>query len=170
MGVRRFDVCRENNYLRFRRLTTTVLGCLPFIIFGSKIFNFFAPLPSGSQFFPYLFKADLAENVSPILTTIVVTLLLVFLLIIVELFLESKKPFTNIGHYLLGVVYLGVPFALLISISYWHGNYAPLRVMGLLLLTWTNDTMAYVVGSKIGKTPFFARISPIKPGKVLLAV
>ncbi|MEO0775984.1 MAG: phosphatidate cytidylyltransferase, partial [Bacteroidota bacterium] len=35
-------------------------------------------------------------------------------------------------------------------------------VFGLLLLTWSNDTAAYLVGSRIGKTPLFPRISPKK--------
>lgn len=153
---------RENNHLLFRKITGTLLGLLPFLVFGSKIFTLFLRMPSGAHFSPYLFVADLSDNISPILMSVILLLLLVFLLFIVELFLHSDKPFTNIGHYLVGVVYLGVPFSLLISISYWHDNYAPFRVFGLLFLTWTNDTMAYVVGSKIGKTPFFSRISPNK--------
>jgi phosphatidate cytidylyltransferase len=153
---------REKNHLLFRRITATLLGSLPFLIFGSKIFQLFSPLPGNSQFQPYLFVADLSDNLSPILISMTLILLSVFVLLIIELFLQSEQPFSNIGNYLLGVAYLGIPFSLLISISYWHGNYAPLRVFGLLFLTWTNDTMAYLIGSKIGKTPFFARISPKK--------
>ncbi|MDX2281373.1 MAG: phosphatidate cytidylyltransferase [Saprospiraceae bacterium] len=153
---------REKNHLLFRRITATLLGSLPFLIFGSKIFQLFSPLPGNSQFQPYLFVADLSDNLSPILISMTLILLSVFVLLIIELFLLSEQPFSNIGNYLLGVAYLGIPFSLLISISYWHGNYAPLRVFGLLFLTWTNDTMAYLIGSKIGKTPFFARISPKK--------
>jgi len=153
---------RDEDSFLFRRITGTIIGCLPFLVFGSKIFKLFLPMASGARFSPYLFVAELSDNVSPILMSVILLLLLVFLLFIVELFLESEQPFTNLGHYLLGVVYIGVPFALLISISYWHDNYAPLRVFGLLFLTWTNDTMAYFVGSLIGKTPFFSRISPKK--------
>lgn len=152
----------EGNHLRLRKVLGTGLGVLPFLVFGSKLFNLFLPLPRGTQFNPYFFVADMADSVNPILLAIILLMLLVFLLFILELFLHSDRPFVNIGHYLLGVVYVGVPFALLISISYWHDNYAPMRVFGLLLLTWTNDTMAYFVGSKIGKHPFFSRISPKK--------
>ncbi len=152
----------ENSYLRWRKVMGTILGALPFLVYGSKLFNLFLPVPAGAQFHPYLFVAEISDNVSPILMAIILLLLFVFLLFTLELFLKSDQPFTNIGHYLLGVVYVGVPFALLITISYWHDNYAPLRVFGLLLLTWTNDTMAYLIGSRIGKTPFFSRISPKK--------
>lgn len=152
----------EGNHLRLRKVLGTVLGVLPFLVYGSKLFGLFVPLPQNAQFHPYLFVADLADSVNPILLAVVLLLLLVFLLFILELFLHSEQPFANIGNYLLGVVYVGVPFSLLISVSYWHDNYAPLRVFGLLLLTWTNDTMAYFVGSLIGKRPFFSRISPKK--------
>jgi phosphatidate cytidylyltransferase len=161
----------ENNHLKARQIIGTSLGCLPFLVYGSKIFNLFLPLPTadGAKFSPYLFVADLSENANPIFMSIVVLLLLFFLLFIVELFLQSKQPFTNMGNYLLGVVYIGVPFALLITISLWRDDYAPMRVFGLLFLTWTNDTMAYMLGSQIGKTPFFARISPKKTWEGTLA-
>ncbi len=142
----------EGNKLPLRRLIGTVLGCLPFIVVAQTTFHLF----TGEEATIYEFTNG------PLLLTMLGMLLLIFLLFSVELFLESSQPFTNLGHYLLGVVYLGLPFALLISISHWQDNYAPLRVLGLLLLTWTNDTMAYLVGSKIGKTPFFTRISPNK--------
>lgn len=142
----------EGNHLRLRRVAGTVLGCLPFIVVGGSALHLIA----GLQFMPYESITD------PLLLAIMLVLLLVFLLFVIELFLESRQPFANMGHYLLGVVYVGVPFALLISIAHSQGSYTPLRVLGLLLLTWTNDTLAYLVGSQIGKRPFFARISPKK--------
>ncbi len=152
----------DHDHRRWRRAMGTLLGATPFLVFGSKMFGVFQPLSSSVEFFPYLFVADLSENVSPILMTLVLLMLAVFVLFAVELFLCSARPFDNIGHYLVGIAYVGVPFALLINISYWHGNYAPLRVFGLLLLTWTNDTMAYFIGTFIGRTPFFTRVSPKK--------
>lgn len=152
----------EGNHLRWRKIAGTVLGMLPFLLYGSKMFGLFLPLPQGALAHPYLFVADMSGQASPILLAIVLLLLLVFLLLLLELFLHSEQPFANIGHYLTGVVYIGVPFTLLIALSSGHDGYAPLRVFGLLLLTWTNDTGAYLVGSQIGKRPFFSRISPKK--------
>ncbi len=144
----------EGNHLRLRKVLGATLGVLPFLVYGSQQFD----LP----FQPYLFVANMTDSVSPILLAILLLVLLVFMLFILELFLHSDRPFVNIGHYLLGVVYVGVPFALLVAISCGDDGYVPMRVFGLLLLTWTNDTMAYFVGSKIGKHPFFSRISPKK--------
>jgi len=137
----------EGNHLRGRKIVGTVFGMLPFLVYGSGTL--------GYQ--PDWFASD-----NPIATIAPLLLVLVFLLLLLELFLHSEQPFVNIGHYLLGVVYIGIPFALLIGIAHGHDGYAPLRVLGLLLLTWTNDTMAYLVGSRMGKRPFFSRISPKK--------
>ena len=50
----------------------------------------------------------------------------------------------------------------LAAIANENNTFEPNRIMGMLLLIWANDTGAYVLGSKIGKTPFFKRISPKK--------
>ncbi len=86
----------------------------------------------------------------------------VFLSFVYELYTDSDKPFTNIAYMILGVFYIGIPFALLDFVAFSGGSYYPTIVLGLLLLTWTNDTMAYLIGSQIGRTPLFPRISPKK--------
>lgn len=86
----------------------------------------------------------------------------IFLFFIIELFTNSKSPFSNIGNIFLGLIYVGIPLTLLQFIAIDSQNYFPKIVLGLLLLTWTNDTGAYLVGSMIGKTKLFPRISPNK--------
>ncbi len=88
--------------------------------------------------------------------------LLAGLLFCLELLLAAMRPFSQIGHYLVGVFYVVLPLALLISMSCIGNTYHPNRVFGLLWLVWTNDTLAYLVGSRWGKTKLFERISPKK--------
>lgn len=88
--------------------------------------------------------------------------LLVCLLFCLELWLAATRPFAQIGHYLVGVFYVVLPFILLVSMSCIGNTYHPNRVFGLLWLVWTNDTLAYLVGSRMGKTKLFERISPKK--------
>lgn len=90
--------------------------------------------------------------------------LLFFLSLVIELFLSSTSPFQNVAIYLFGFFYICFPFVFLNWIAYadFEGDYSPLRVFGLLLLIWTNDTMAYFIGSKFGKRKLFERISPKK--------
>lgn len=87
---------------------------------------------------------------------------LVFLAFVYELYTASEKPFANIGILLLGMVYIGIPFALLLLIGFLNHQFSPNIVFGLLAMTWMNDTGAYLVGSQIGKTKLFPRISPGK--------
>ncbi len=56
-----------------------------------------------------------------------------------------------------GIVYIVLPMLLLTGMR----NQSLLLPLGLIVLIWINDTMAYIVGSFIGKMPF-SEISPKK--------
>jgi phosphatidate cytidylyltransferase len=55
------------------------------------------------------------------------------------------------------IAYVSLPFCLLMHMR----HISLLLPLGLIALIWINDTMAYIVGSFIGKTPF-SEISPKK--------
>ncbi|HMQ63226.1 MAG TPA: phosphatidate cytidylyltransferase [Flavilitoribacter sp.] len=86
----------------------------------------------------------------------------IFLSFVYELYTQSEKPFVNIAFVILGMVYIGVPFSLLEFIAFNGEHFYADIVLGLLLLSWANDTGAYLSGSRWGKTPLFHRISPKK--------
>lgn len=86
----------------------------------------------------------------------------IFLAFIYELFSAAANPFQNMGFIVLGMVYIGAPFALLDFIAFDNDRFYSWTVLGLLVLTWMNDTGAYLIGSKIGKRPLLPRISPKK--------
>ncbi len=70
----------------------------------------------------------------------------------------SKKVFIQpIFQSITGLFYITLPMTMLLSIKA-NGTYLPLV---LIVMIWSNDTMAYLVGSFFGKTPF----SPISPKK-----
>lgn len=80
-------------------------------------------------------------------------------LFILELFLNAGTPFSNLGYVFTGIIYLGIPFGLLVPIHFVFGN-APIIAMWVFVAAF--DVAAYLVGSRIGKTPLFPRISPKK--------
>jgi phosphatidate cytidylyltransferase len=90
--------------------------------------------------------------------------LLSFMLLIIELFLKAALPFNNVAILIFGLIYLALPFSLLTYLTEFSelNSFTPNVVAGILFLTWANDSFAYIVGSQIGKTPFFPRVSPKK--------
>jgi len=129
---------------RIRKLLGLGMGIMPFILASIVQLNLISERESFIVFASILF--------SPF----------VFLSFVYELYTDSEKPFTNLAYLILGVFYIGIPFALLDFIAFSGDFFYATTVLGLLILTWTNDTMAYLIGSQIGKTPLFPRISPKK--------
>lgn len=86
----------------------------------------------------------------------------IFTAFIYELSTASEQPFTNVAFIFLGMIYIGVPFALLDLIAFNGEHFYANTVFGLLLMSWANDTGAYLVGSQFGKHRLFERISPKK--------
>ena len=93
--------------------------------------------------------------------------------------LESKQIFLkNIFYSLFGILYISLPLALMVDLrTRWDENLYQLSMTIPLLVVfslWINDTMAYIVGSLIGKTPL-SKVSPKKTwegtsGGVILTV
>jgi phosphatidate cytidylyltransferase len=99
-------------------------------------------------------------------------LLLIFALVlpIVEVLFTRHIHLKSVGYSWLGLVYISLSWALMIGIRQhgmaFKGTFLFLDtgwVIPIVLIAsiWINDTMAYIVGSFIGKTPF-SSISPKK--------
>ncbi len=84
------------------------------------------------------------------------------LVVFIELFRKKKNPATNIALTFFGLFYAVIPFILLQVIGNYNGVYNYQIPLGLLLLIWTGDTFAYLVGRQIGKHKLFERLSPKK--------
>lgn len=81
-----------------------------------------------------------------------------------ELYRKRPDPFTNIGHTVIGIVYVMAPLALLNVFTFEElvVEYKPEVVLGFFILLWLNDTGAYIFGRLFGKRKLFERISPKK--------
>lgn len=93
-----------------------------------------------------------------------VVLPLISLVFIIELYLRSDTPFTNLAFIFLGIVYITLPLILLFScaFSFPDAAYHPHVILGYFFLLWANDTGAYICGSQFGKYPLAPRLSPNK--------
>jgi len=85
----------------------------------------------------------------------------------IPLIYQLFKPKINItssklGHYFLALSYIALPFALLVQIPFIKGVYSPNIILGVFILIWISDTFAYIVGSTLGRTKLYEKISPNK--------
>lgn len=106
----------------------------------------------------------------------VMPVLLSFIFIL-ELFKKHDAPFTNIAYTFLGLIFTIMPFTFFHALAYVDGNFMTTDILGnfnfhypmaFLLMLWANDTGAYLVGSKLGKTKLFERHSPKKTWEGLI--
>ena len=92
-------------------------------------------------------------------------LVFIFILPVIEFLFTREVSLKNIGYSVLGLIYISVSWAMMIDLgdaivinTTYYSNLLPVLI---ILCIWINDTMAYIVGSLIGKTPF-SSISPKK--------
>ncbi len=98
-------------------------------------------------------------------------LIAVFVLPVIEILFSRQLELKNIGYSAFGLLYISLGLALLMDLRGAGMNKAGVNPpfhfigyalpLGIIVALWINDTMAYLVGSFIGKTPF----SPISPKK-----
>lgn len=101
-----------------------------------------------------------------------------------EILMNNTFSLKNMGYSALGLLYVTVSMGMLVdmrlqdSLQFTMPSGHPIGYLVpllLILFIWINDTMAYIVGSLIGRTPFFPSISPKKTtegsvGGMILAV
>ncbi|MDC3387897.1 phosphatidate cytidylyltransferase [Flavobacteriaceae bacterium] len=92
------------------------------------------------------------------LATIITHLFLTF-----NLFKLRRINHKSIIHQQLPLLYIILPFSLITLIpSIIKNTYNPYIILGVLLIIWSNDTFAYLIGKKFGKRKLFEKISPKK--------
>jgi phosphatidate cytidylyltransferase len=106
-------------------------------------------------------------NFEPIKNILVALFFLTPVFILMKaLFDKTGNGLLNAQHTLFGLVYAVLPLALLISFPVSHiagqSTYVYFKVLGIVFLIWSNDTLAYLGGSLFGKHKMFERVSPGK--------
>lgn len=141
LGILEFYKLLDNTQLKANKLLGLIAGLL---FFGITCLYSIGYVPLNLLFI-----------VVPVISAIFVS----------ELYRKQEFPFQNIAITLFGVLYIAIPFSLLILIGFPERSIAGYQanlIMGFFFLLWSNDTGAYLTGISIGKHPMFPRISPKK--------
>ena len=89
--------------------------------------------------------------------------LLCSLRLIYNLYQKSTTyPSAFIDKLDLCIRYIILPFLFLITLPLINNNYHPYVIIYIIILIWTNDSFAFLVGKNFGKTKLFERVSPKK--------
>lgn len=86
-------------------------------------------------------------------------------LVILLYFLISTKPITTekfSQKVFLQVIYLVLPFYFLMNLPFIDNSYQPHIIIYIILIIWTNDSFAFLVGKNFGKRKLFEKVSPKK--------
>lgn len=116
---------------------------------------------------------------------------MVFLTFMAELYRKNDNPIANIATTITGVLYVALPFSLLLLLSTWElpfgssnvgfgtagvgtAEFNPMVILLYFIIVWGNDVGAFITGIALGRTKLFERISPNKTwegfiGGVLIA-
>jgi len=81
--------------------------------------------------------------------------------LIFELYRQKSNPLHNWAYFILGQIFIALPFSLLNFILF-VSDYQPIILLSVFVTIWVNDTGAYLVGVTVGKHRLFERISPKK--------
>ncbi len=118
-------------------------------------------------------------NLNNTVKTNEILLLIAALLVSIRslLFLFEKKDrfLDTQAKYVFLIGYLIIPIIIFTKIPFINNQYVPEIIISILVIIWSNDTFAYLVGITMGKNKLFERISPKKPiegfvGGVIFAV
>jgi len=106
-----------------------------------------------------VFEDDLSEKI--ILSIFLTSVYFSFILALVS---SRKIGRQYLGKNFLTLLYIVVPFSLLIKIPYlnFEGSFDTSIIIGIFLLIWSNDVFAFLIGKNFGKHKLIGRVSPNK--------
>ncbi len=91
-------------------------------------------------------------------------LLLVPTIFVCEMIRNLPNPMANVAATFMGLIYAVLPISILffVPLLLGGGEWNPWIMLGYVLIVWSNDVFAYLVGCSIGRHRMCERISPKK--------
>ncbi|WP_109299319.1 phosphatidate cytidylyltransferase [Aquimarina sp. AU474] len=104
-----------------------------------------------------VFQGQLYLTIPVLVLTLITELFLIKDLVTIRIIpmFEKRKYGTSIFYLITSITFLTLA-------PMYSGEYEPLIIAGAFIITWANDTFAYLVGKNFGKHKLLERISPKK--------
>lgn len=105
----------------------------------------------------------LSDNIMQKISVAIVTFVLYFTFI-TALISSRKIAIQYLGRILLSLVYVIIPFSLLIKLPFLNFDeiFDSSIIIGVFVLIWSNDVFAFLIGKNFGKHKLIERVSPNK--------
>lgn len=114
-------------------------------------------------FFTYLTLTDEIDDSFIVFLILAVATLVTHLFLTNNLFKLKKVNENSMLRKQLPLLYVLIPFSLItLAPSIVENTYNPYIIFGILIIIWSNDTFAYLVGKNFGKRKLFEKVSPKK--------
>lgn len=81
---------------------------------------------------------------------------------------KDARPFENLGYTFLGIIYVSLPFSLLMEVVLDQGDFRPMLALGILIVLWVNDSGRIFREEHLEKENFLSEFHQKKHGKVSL--
>jgi phosphatidate cytidylyltransferase len=108
----------------------------------------------------YLLFSEIFIEILPY-SSLFIVFPLIFIYLLIEIWRNKTNPIINLSVGIFGIIYIVVPFILLIVLTEKTTLIEPI-LTGMFLIIWANDTFAYLFGRFLGKRKLMERISPKK--------
>jgi phosphatidate cytidylyltransferase len=120
----------------------------------------------------YVISTLIASGLIP-KNSFLVLIPMILIIMVVELYRKQEKPFDSLAHTFFSVLYTAVPFSMFPFSAFSRTgldsllphesiSFSPGIIIGFFILTWANDTGAYLAGVSFGRHRLMERISPKK--------
>ena len=111
----------------------------------------------------YQSKIYTGELIYPLLSVFVAHVFLIY-----WLFSNKTIKLGYLSKTLLTLFYIGMGCFFIIVLGGNADEFQPKNILLFFVLTWANNSFAYMVGRKLGKNPLFSRVSPKKTWEGLI--
>lgn len=108
----------------------------------------------------YLFSYNVLD--SSALAVFLISVILVNLFLVKDIIWVRKVQIFEQKKYISIIFYLIGGFVFLTLIPFRNEEFIPKIIIGVFILVWANDTLAYLIGSNFGRHKLLERVSPKK--------